>query len=46
MALPMPLVVDHFGQVQVAEGVAQRGFGTVVELVKSGKAFVKIFERR
>jgi len=42
MALPMPLVVDHFGQVQVAEGVAQRGFGAIVELVKSGKAYVKL----
>ncbi len=41
MALPMPLVVDHFGQVQVEQGVSQRGFGTIVELVQSGKAYVK-----
>ena len=42
MALPVPLVVDHFGEVRVAEGVGQRGFPTVIELVKSGKAYVKI----
>jgi predicted TIM-barrel fold metal-dependent hydrolase len=42
MALPMPLVVDHFGQVQVAGGLSQRGFGTVLELLKSGRAYVKI----
>ena len=42
MAMPMPLVVDHFGQVQVAEGIGQRGFSTVLELVKSGRAYVKI----
>lgn len=42
MALPMTLVMDHFGQVQVAEGVGQRGFGTVLELLKSGRAYVKI----
>ena len=42
MALPMTLVIDHFGQVQVSEGIGQRGFGTVLELVNSGKAYVKI----
>ena len=42
MALPMPLVIDHFGQVQAAEGIVQRGFSAVLELVKSGKAYVKI----
>jgi predicted TIM-barrel fold metal-dependent hydrolase len=42
MAMPMVLVVDHFGQVQAAEGTGQRGFSTVLELVKSGKAYVKI----
>ena len=42
MALPVTLVVDHFGQVQAADGVGQRGFATILELLKSGKAFVKI----
>jgi predicted TIM-barrel fold metal-dependent hydrolase len=41
MALPLPLVVDHFGQVQVGKGVSQPGFSTILELVKSGKAYVK-----
>lgn len=42
VGMPIPLVVDHFGQVQAAEGTGQRGFSTVLELVKSGKAYVKI----
>ena len=42
MALPVTLVVDHFGQVQAADGVGQRGFATILALLKSGKAFVKI----
>lgn len=42
MAVPMTLVVDHFGQVQVTEGVGQRGFATILELLKSGKAYAKI----
>lgn len=41
MALPLPLVVDHFGQVQVGKSVSQPGFSTILELVKSGKAYVK-----
>ena len=42
MALPVPLVVDHYGEVRAAEGTGQRGFSTVVDLVKSGKAYVKL----
>ena len=42
VAMPMTLVVDHFGQVQVADGLGQRGFATILELVKSGKAYAKI----
>jgi predicted TIM-barrel fold metal-dependent hydrolase len=42
MAMPMLLVVDHFGQVQVSEGIGQRGFPVILELLKSGKAYVKI----
>ena len=41
-ALPVPLVIDHFGEVRAAEGVGQPGFATIVSLVKSGKAYVKI----
>jgi predicted TIM-barrel fold metal-dependent hydrolase len=42
MAVPMPLVVDHFGQVQIKEGVGQRGYATILELLKSGNAYAKI----
>jgi predicted TIM-barrel fold metal-dependent hydrolase len=39
---PVPVVFDHFGGAQAALGVAQPGFSDMVELVKSGKAYVKI----
>ena len=38
----MPVVFDHFGGAQAALGVEQPGFSDLVELVKSGKAYVKI----
>ena len=41
-ASPVPLVFDHFGGAQAALGVEQPGFADLVELVKSGKAYVKI----
>lgn len=39
---PVPVVFDHFGGAQAALGVEQPGFSDLVELVKSGKAYVKI----
>jgi len=39
---PVPVVFDHFGGAQAALGVGQPGFADLVELVKSGKAHVKI----
>ncbi len=39
---PVPVVFDHFGEAKAALGVGQAGFATLVELVKSGKAYVKI----
>jgi len=39
---PMPVVFDHFGGAQAALGVGQPGFGTLLKLVRSGKAYVKI----
>ena len=39
---PVPLVFDHFAGAQAALGPAQAGFADVLELVKSGKAYVKI----
>ena len=41
-ALPVPLVIDHFGGAQAARGLEQPGFATLVILVKTGKAYVKI----
>jgi predicted TIM-barrel fold metal-dependent hydrolase len=38
----VPVVFDHFGGAQAALGVDQPGFADLVELVKSGKAYVKI----
>jgi predicted TIM-barrel fold metal-dependent hydrolase len=42
MASPVPLVIDHFGGANAARGVDQPGFAALVNLVKSGKAYVKI----
>jgi predicted TIM-barrel fold metal-dependent hydrolase len=38
---PVPVVFDHFGGAQAALGMSQPGFSDLVELVRSGKAFVK-----
>jgi predicted TIM-barrel fold metal-dependent hydrolase len=39
---PIPVVFDHFAGAQAARGVDQPGFVDVLELVRSGKAYVKI----
>ena len=39
---PLPVVFDHFGGAQAALGVEQPGFTDLVELVRSGRAYVKI----
>ena len=41
-ASPVPVVFDHFGGAESALGVEQPGFSDLSELVKSGKAYVKI----
>jgi predicted TIM-barrel fold metal-dependent hydrolase len=41
-AAPVPIVFDHFAGAQAALGADQPGFTDVLELVKSGKAYVKI----
>jgi predicted TIM-barrel fold metal-dependent hydrolase len=38
----VPTVFDHFGGAQAALGPAQPGFADLVDLVRSGKAYVKI----
>jgi predicted TIM-barrel fold metal-dependent hydrolase len=42
MSLPVPLVVDHFGRADAAQGPVQPGFAALVSLAKSGKAYVKL----
>jgi predicted TIM-barrel fold metal-dependent hydrolase len=39
---PVPVVFDHFGGARAARGLNQPGFSDLLELVKSGKAYVKI----
>ncbi len=39
---PVPVVFDHFGGAQAALGTDQLGFADLVELVRSGKAYVKV----
>jgi predicted TIM-barrel fold metal-dependent hydrolase len=41
-ASPVPVVFDHFGGAQAALGVEQPGFADLIDLVQSGKAYVKI----
>jgi predicted TIM-barrel fold metal-dependent hydrolase len=42
MAAPMPVVFDHFGGAQAALGVNQPGFDALLNLVRTGKAYVKL----
>src|SRR5579863_2183242 len=39
---PVPVVFDHFGGAQAALGLQQPGFEDLSDLVRSGKAYVKI----
>jgi predicted TIM-barrel fold metal-dependent hydrolase len=41
-ASPVPAVFDHFGGARAELGAGQPGFGDLLELVSSGKAYVKI----
>jgi predicted TIM-barrel fold metal-dependent hydrolase len=40
--LPIPVVLDHFGGAKAALGPSQPGFDIVLDLVKSGRGYVKI----
>lgn len=42
MAAPMPIVFDHFGGAKGRLGVGQPGFETLLNLVRTGNACVKI----
>lgn len=41
-ASPVPIVFDHFGRPNPDKGVEQPGFADLVDLVRMGKAYVKI----
>lgn len=41
-ASPVPVVFDHFGGAEARLGTGQPGFADLVELVRSGKVYVKI----
>ncbi|GGE36574.1 hydrolase [Agaricicola taiwanensis] len=40
--LPLPLVLDHFAMAEAAAGVDQAGFSMVLDLVATGRAYVKL----
>lgn len=42
MALPVPLVFVHFGGARAELGVEQPGFASLLELVRAGRAYVKV----
>lgn len=42
---PAPVVIDHVAGAVPALGVKQPGFATLVELVRTGKAYVKVTHR-
>ena len=42
LGAPVPIVLDHFGGARATAGPAQPGFADLVELVRCGKAYVKI----
>jgi len=42
IASPVPIVFDHFGGAKAELGLQQPGFAELVELVRSGHAYVKI----
>jgi predicted TIM-barrel fold metal-dependent hydrolase len=42
LAAPVPVVLDHFGGAQAVRGSGQPGFADLMDLVRSGKAYVKI----
>jgi predicted TIM-barrel fold metal-dependent hydrolase len=41
-AAPMPVVFDHFAGTPAAHGIEQPGFNSLMSLLRSGKAYVKI----
>lgn len=42
MALPCTVVFDHFGRLNAAAGLQQRGLEALISLVRAGKTYVKL----
>jgi predicted TIM-barrel fold metal-dependent hydrolase len=42
LASPIPIVFDHFGGAQASLGVAQPGFDVLLNLMRTGHAYVKV----
>jgi len=42
LASPVPVVFDHFGGAKASLGTGQPGFADLLDLVRSGRAYVKI----
>ena len=41
-ALPVDVVIDHFGMAQASDGLNQRGFAALLDLVRTRRAYVKL----
>jgi predicted TIM-barrel fold metal-dependent hydrolase len=41
-ALPVDVVIDHFGMAQAKDGIQQPGFAALLDLIKAGRAHVKL----
>jgi predicted TIM-barrel fold metal-dependent hydrolase len=41
-ALPVDVVIDHFGQIDPSEGLTGRAFRTLIEFLESGRGWVKL----
>ena len=42
MASPIPVVIDHFAAAQASGGIRQRGFDVLLNLMRSGRIYLKI----
>lgn len=42
MVAPVPVVFDHFARAEASRGIQQPGFGVVLKLVRTGRAYVKV----
>src|SRR5439155_13603965 len=40
--LPVPVVLDHYAGAKAADGTSQKGFSTLLQLLKSGNVYLKM----